>query len=286
MSGVTVRRVSEKTAGRLAARVLSTAVLVPPVLAAAHFGSPWFEGLVVLAALVLAWEWAGLTGAGAVRAAAVGAVLLSALVGAALSGPLLSLIVLALASTLMLTVARVTGSGEMTPKTGRPWAWSAAGVLYIGLPCVALIWLRADPAFGRQTIFWLFALVWAADIGAYAFGRLIGGPRLAPTVSPNKTWAGLIGGVACAGAAGAVTAATLEKGAIAPLVLLSALLGVVEQGGDLAESWVKRRSGAKDASNLIPGHGGLFDRVDGLLAAAGTVAVIGYLSEGGILTWP
>lgn len=213
-------------------RTVSALVLAPPVLAAVHFGWPFFEILIALGALVLAWEWWRIC----------------------------------------------------APAPSRV-SWLAAGLLYIVPPCLALLWLRSDPALGRETLFWLLALVWATDIGAYASGRLIGGPRLAPAISPKKTWAGLIGGACCAGATGAAAAALLGKGALLPLAALSAILAVVSQGGDLLESWVKRRFDTKDSSNLIPGHGGLLDRVDGLLAAAAAVALIDLVAGGKVLEW-
>ena len=164
-------------------------------------------------------------------------------------------------------------------------AWLVAGLIYIAVPCWALLDLRADPAHGQETLLWLFAVVWAADTGAYAFGRLIGGARLAPVISPNKTWSGLIGGIGMAGAAGGVTALILGTPGLFNLAGWSAAIGAVSQAGDLGESWVKRHFGVKDTGAILPGHGGLFDRVDGLLAAAVAVALIEASAKGSILTW-
>ncbi len=164
-------------------------------------------------------------------------------------------------------------------------AWLVAGLIYIAVPCWALLYLRADPAHGRDTLLWLFAVVWAADTGAYAFGRLIGGARLAPVISPNKTWSGLIGGIGMAGAAGGVTALILGTPGLFNLAGWSAAIGAVSQAGDLVESCVKRHFGVKDTGAILPGHGGLFDRVDGLLAAAVAVALIEASTKGSILTW-
>ncbi len=157
---------------------------------------------------------------------------------------------------------------------GGRMGWLIAGAFYIGLPCWALLLIRADPAHGRETLFWLLAVVWASDTGAYAFGRLIGGPKLAPVISPNKTWAGLAGGISMAAVIGVGSAFILDHTAILALAGWSALTGAVSQAGDLVESWVKRHFGVKDTGNLIPGHGGLLDRVDGLLVAALGVAAI------------
>ena len=132
---------------------------------------------------------------------------------------------------------------------------------------------------------WIFAVVWSTDIGAYAIGRGLGGPRLAPHWSPGKTWAGLIGGAGCAALAGWGTARVLGISAVLPLVLVSAGLAIVEQFGDLAESVAKRRFGVKDSSGLIPGHGGLLDRLDGLLAVIPAVALLTLIGGGSVLTW-
>jgi len=151
------------------------------------------------------------------------------------------------------------------------------------LPCVLLLWLGRAEGAGRVTVLWIFAVVWATDIGAYLVGRQIGGPRLAPRWSPRKTWAGLAGGTAGAALAGWATAGALGISPMLPLVLVSAGLAIVGQFGDLAESVAKRRFGVKDSSGLIPGHGGLLDRLDGLLAVVPAVAVLSLI--GGALPW-
>jgi len=149
------------------------------------------------------------------------------------------------------------------------------------LPVLSLVWIRA---LGWQTLLWTLGIVWATDIGAYAAGRAIGGPKLLPRVSPKKTWAGLAGGVLSAALVGAYAARWSGMG-IAGLSLLSAGLAVVAQAGDLAESWVKRYFGVKDSSGIIPGHGGVLDRVDGLLAVAPVVAAVCMALEGGLPEW-
>jgi len=210
-------------------RATSAVVLASATLAAVYWGSPVFDWVVAVGALILAWEWHRLCG-------------------------------------------------------GRP-AWLVGGLLYIVVPCWALLYLRADPATGTATLFWLLAVVWAADTGAYAFGCWIGGPKMSPVVSPKKTWSGLVGGIGSAGVVGALTAILMEKQSFLGLSGWSAAIGGVSQVGDLAESWVKRRFGVKDTGGIIPGHGGLFDRVDGLLAAALAVATISLIGNGGFLTW-
>jgi phosphatidate cytidylyltransferase len=146
-----------------------------------------------------------------------------------------------------------------------------AGLVYVLLPCFALIWFRGATGWGATL--WLFVAVWASDTGAYLLGRLIGGPKLWPAVSPNKTWAGLCGaalGAALIGLAGAF----VMPGGDLRLVLAGAGIGLIGQTGDLFESHVKRRAGAKDSGTLIPGHGGALDRLDSLLFVAPAAAFV------------
>jgi phosphatidate cytidylyltransferase len=168
---------------------------------------------------------------------------------------------------------------------GRAAPWFTLGMVYVLVPCLAIIALRADPAVGLKQILWIVALVIAADTGAYIAGRSIGGPKLAPRISPNKTWAGLGGAVVSAAIVGAITALVLGRPSIVPLTAVSAGLAIVEQAGDLAESAFKRHFGVKDASNIIPGHGGALDRVDGLIAVAAAVAGLNAWIGSSVLTW-
>ena len=147
-----------------------------------------------------------------------------------------------------------------------------------------LLWLAQEWT-GRDLLLWIFAVVWATDIGAYVVGRWLGGPRLAPRWSPRKTWAGLLGGIVCAALAGWVAGHLLGPPSVLPLVLLSAGLAIIGQFGDLAELVAKRRFGVKDSSALIPGHGGLLDRLDGLLAVIPAVALLSLIGGGSILEW-
>jgi phosphatidate cytidylyltransferase len=143
---------------------------------------------------------------------------------------------------------------------------TAFGTFYLGAPAAILLWLREDPRGGAGCVLWLLAVVAATDTLAYAAGRTIGGPRLAPAISPGKTWAGLAGGVFGAALVGAAGGALL--GWFWPSASgLAALLALVAQAGDLFESWLKRRAGRKDSGALLPGHGGILDRIDGLLPA-------------------
>lgn len=153
-------------------------------------------------------------------------------------------------------------------RIARGWGfgWQVAGFLYMLLGALALLWIRDRSADGFDLVLWVFLVTWATDIGAYAAGRAIGGPKLAPSVSPNKTWAGFYGGVAAASLIAGAWA--VAAGLNLVVLLLAPLFAVAAQGGDLFESWMKRRAGVKDSGTLLPGHGGIFDRLDGLLPVA------------------
>ena len=165
---------------------------------------------------------------------------------------------------------------------GRPFSRVLA-VVYSLAAVAALLWLRHQPATGRETVLWIVICVWATDIGAFVVGRAAGGAKLAPRISPGKTWSGLIGGMAWAAVASAATGYAFGLGESVPLAVIGAILAVVGQAGDLLESAAKRRAGVKDSGGLIPGHGGLLDRVDALLAVLVTVALARLLLGGG---WP
>jgi phosphatidate cytidylyltransferase len=157
---------------------------------------------------------------------------------------------------------------------------------------VALIHLRGDASAGLVNVLFLFLTVWASDIGAYAAGRCFGGPKLAPSVSPNKTWSGAAGGLVSAIAVGLAAAyamssaaGTLPPPATGRVLLVAGAIGLLAQAGDFFESWIKRRFKVKDSSSLIPGHGGLLDRLDGVLAAAPAASLLGVLLGPGEALW-
>ena len=170
-------------------------------------------------------------------------------------------------------------------RLSRSPALKIGGLGYLVLACGALLWLRQDPSAGRADVLFLLLVVWAGDIGAYLVGRWIGGPRLAPRISPGKTWSGAIGGLLCAIVAGVLAAQFLANGPTWGAIPIAMLLGVVAQGGDLLESCVKRQLEVKDSSHLIPGHGGLLDRLDGLLAAAPVAALLALTLGRGVVLW-
>ncbi|MBK8907440.1 MAG: phosphatidate cytidylyltransferase [Rhodospirillales bacterium] len=264
-------------------RCLSAVVLAVPVLAAVHFGSPFFEILVVIAGTAVAAEWCRMC---SVRdrlawTAGLGGTIAAAVVAEAWAGWPAAIAVI-VAATLAIHV--LVMQGDRRGQRDRR-GWISAGVTYIGLPSLAIVWLRGDEVGGRDIVLWLLLVVWASDIGAYAAGRTIGGPRLAPRLSPNKTWAGLAGALAAAAAAGAGTAVALGATDVWQVMLISAALGGVAQGGDLLESGIKRRFGVKDTGAWIPGHGGLLDRVDGLMAASVALALIVATGNGSVRPW-
>jgi phosphatidate cytidylyltransferase len=277
---VTTNRASSRSnANPLWLRMISGLVLAPLPVAAIWFGWPWLPLLIGLAAAVMAWEWGRLCRGGQFGRTEIllVAVVLAAVAAAALASPGLALGTALLGAGLVLWAARRTG--DAAPQ------WTAFGALWVALPCVCLLWLAGDGPAGRATLLWLLAVVWATDIGAYAIGRTFGGPRLAPRWSPRKTWAGLAGGTACAALVGWATAAWLGISPAVPLAVVSAGLAIVGQFGDLAESVAKRRFGVKDSSGLIPGHGGLLDRLDGLLAVIPVVALLTLIGGRSLLAW-
>jgi phosphatidate cytidylyltransferase len=281
VSDVTAPPVAERWAEGLRPRVLSALVLMAVALLALEGGPVSFDIITAIGAAVLAWEWTRLCGGGrfgwtgAVQAAAVVAVIAAACLISPLAG--VGLIVAGVIADYI--IARVSRRDH--PR------WIALGIVYIGLPCIALVCLRAGGTAGKGLMWWLLLSVWATDTGAYFVGRAIGGPKLAPRISPKKTWSGLIGGMASAAVIGAIVGLIQDGGAppVVALALGSAILAVVAQGGDLAKSVVKRRFGVKDASRLIPGHGGLLDRVDGVMSAAIVLALWQWSTGGAILAW-
>lgn len=253
----------------LGLRVLSAMVLAPIALGAVWLGGVAFLLLLALAVILMAYEWARLTcgpdwvlDAALIAASGWGALMAVHLSGAPGAGAMFRPLFWA-------GMAILTGmafSCGIAWLRGKPLGWRLAGIPYIAMGPCAMAWLRAQPDMGFLLTLWLLLLVWAMDIGAYFAGRAIGGPKLAPRASPNKTWAGLIGGMTLSGLVGAVFG--LSGAGALTMAIASMVLGGCAQAGDIAESMTKRHFGVKDMSNMIPGHGGVLDRVDGLLFAA------------------
>lgn len=263
------------------ARVGSATVMAAVAIAATLAGVWPFAALIGLGAVVVAWEWGRLVRheQGATMTLAVHAATLAAAAGLGALGKGAAALAALIAGALIIAALR-RGDG-----------WSIAGVFYLGLPVVSLVAIRADPDFGVAAIFYLFAIVWCADTAAFGFGRLIGGPRLAPRISPNKTWSGFAGAVLLPTAVGYLAAPWFGSNSPLMMAVLSFALAVASQIGDLAESAAKRAFGRKDASRLIPGHGGLLDRVDGLIFASCAAAAVALMRDGAhpgqaLLLWP
>jgi phosphatidate cytidylyltransferase len=265
-------------------RALSALVLGPAALACIWLGAEPWTLLIAIAVAVLTWEWVHLCGlrTRVLPGMAVPVAVLAAGILAVAEHSRAALLALAIGWALTWwTAARMRGPD----RPQQPAGWLAAGVLYIGIAGIALIELRHDNYAGRANVLFLFLVVWASDIGAYMAGRAFGGPRLAPAVSPNKTWSGAAGGLASAIIVGVAAAALLAPGGASRAAAVAAMLGVMAQAGDLLESWIKRRFDVKDTSSLIPGHGGLLDRLDGVIAAAPVAALLAFALGQGQPLW-
>jgi phosphatidate cytidylyltransferase len=252
-------------------RVISSVVLIVAVLAVTWFGGVAFRILAAAIAAAMFYEWSAMSRKpGSARyelvAAALLAVVLVALVLGYSAAGVLVLLALSVLATLI--DGRLGGQGF----------WVPAGLAYAGLSGVSLGYLRDADHAGLIAILFLFAVVWATDICAYFVGRSLGGPKLAPSISPGKTQSGALGGAVGGVVAGLLLAAAAGAGNLAVLGVVALVLSIVAQAGDLFESWVKRRHDRKDSGTLIPGHGGVMDRVDGLVAAAFALYVIGWIS--------
>jgi len=246
-------------------RIVAGVAMAVVALAVLWAGSLPFAALVSAVAVVVSWEWGRIVRAGGVDAIFViqaGAVIIAVLLASkGLAGlGLIAVLVAAIISALLAFGER----GHM----------AALGALYAGLPALALVWLRGADMIGMLAVLFVLLSVWTTDTGAYFGGRQIGGPKLMPRVSPNKTWSGLLCGIAAAGIIGAIFAMATNVGLHAGRMAVGGMvLGLVAQAGDLFESALKREYGVKDASALIPGHGGFMDRIDGLAAAAVIAAI-------------
>jgi phosphatidate cytidylyltransferase len=265
----------------LAQRVASGLVMAALAIAAVVLGGWPFVLFWGAAALGVFWEWSAIVadGAVAVRLAGAAALVVAALAAGA-GQPYTALIALA------------GGAGMAAAMCPQRRIWGAAGIVYAGVVVLAPVVLRRDDELGLAAILFLFAVVWATDILGYFIGRAVGGPKLAPQISPKKTWSGACGGALGALAAGvAVVQVVVMPAGFIAVASIALVLSIIAQAGDLFESGVKRRFGVKDAGHVIPGHGGLMDRLDGFLAAAAVAALIGLVRGGpdasarGLLLW-
>jgi phosphatidate cytidylyltransferase len=256
----------------LQVRIISALVLAAAVLAVTWLGGLPFRLLAVLIAGAIFYEWSRMARPGTMLKPLdflPEALMLVFLIALALGEPPARLLaLLAVLVLVAVVVSAMRGGGQ----------WSASGIAYAGLSGFALAMLRDDDRSGLIAVLFLFAVVWATDIFAYFVGRAVGGPKLAPAISPGKTRSGALGGAAGGVVAGLLLAVAAGAGHLAWLGIVALVLSVIAQAGDLFESWVKRRHGRKDSSHLIPGHGGVMDRVDGLVAAAVALYLIGWLA--------
>jgi phosphatidate cytidylyltransferase len=273
---------AKSSGGELALRVCSAVVLAPLALGIAYIGDWAFVLFWTVAAMLVLWEWTALVAGRDQRpilmtggASVLLAIALAASVGSAATGVYEA----RLFAAVTVLVMGMLGAAALAPREQR--AWVAAGIPYAGAIGIAPVVLRSDAVLGFTAIVFLFAIVWATDIFAYFIGRAAGGPKLAPRFSPKKTWSGALGGTAAAVVVAIVIAKTAGLSGLAPIAIIAVLLSIASQAGDLFESLLKRRFGAKDSGHLIPGHGGLMDRLDGFVAAAVLAALIG-LARGGL----
>ena len=265
-------------------RAISGVVMIVAALAATVVGGFPFLVFWGIAAIGVAWEWQRLIGGDKQGVRVTAAVL--ALVAAA---PW-ALYAHARISVLILLAGAVAAGAASDPERR---VRAGVGVLYAGAAMLAPALLRASPTEGLAAILWLFAIVWGTDIGAYFGGRLMGGPKLWPAISPGKTWSGALAGALVSSVLAALTAALTVPGGvrIVPLLELGLVVSALSQAGDLYESALKRRAGVKDSSRLIPGHGGLMDRLDGFIVAAAFAAALAWtrssepLIAPGLLNW-
>jgi phosphatidate cytidylyltransferase len=280
----------ENRARNFALRVASAAVLAPAVLVLTYIGGWPFLALCFLGALGILYEWTLLVARrSAPRILIPGTIALVAgalLVGVAMPNAALIAIAIGAAAAALSSAKESDGAWLF-----RAAGWATGGVVYAGAALLGPALLRREPDWGLTALLLLFGTVWATDIFAFFCGRVLGGPLLWPRISPKKTWSGAIGGLAGGVAAGLGVAYTVGIGKLGIIGAMALLLSVLAQAGDLLESAIKRRFGAKDSGAFIPGHGGLMDRLDGFLVAAFFALVIGALRHGtdapatGLLVW-
>ena len=263
-------------------RVISGAALAALAFGLLWLGGGWAAAFVTALAAAMAWEWRAMTLAPAAPPPAIGAAAVIAVAGAVPAAHLAGVPagLLWLAAALALLAAWDVGAGR-----ARAVPWLLAGGLYIGVACVAFLSLRAFEPYGFQTVFWIVLVVAASDIGGYFAGRLVGGPRLWPAVSPKKTWAGLAGGLGLAFGLGGVFSWATTGTYFQEVCTVSAVAALLAQLGDLAESAAKRHFDVKDSGRLIPGHGGALDRFDGLTAATLVAAAVTHWRGQAVFIW-
>ena len=272
--------VAEQGSRNLLVRVVAALVLAPIAVAIAYAGGWLWTVLVTVMVIGLYLEWLAIVGTARQMRVVVPGVVGLATAGCCLAFGRID-------ASLVLLALGFAGVALFSPERR---GWTATGFGYAAAAQMASVLVRLDQLWGFVALILIFLVVWVTDIGGYFAGRGIGGPKLWPRVSPNKTWAGAVGGFA-ASLVVAAGFAMFGLGRTGPLLVLGAALSIVSQFGDLFESAVKRRFGVKDSSHIIPGHGGLLDRLDGFVAAVVLAAIFGFLRGGvdgvgrGLMVW-
>jgi phosphatidate cytidylyltransferase len=262
----------------LAVRAASAFVLAPIAMLDVWLGGYWYSLFIILLGIMMVREWVAIVHDNDSKQFLLHAAAVVLAATAISPAEAILLIIPALLSIALVFISK-------QPKS----FWSFIGIPYLALPVLALMALRSDDFWGLKAIVWCLIIVWSADTFAYFAGRIIGGPKLAPKLSPKKTWAGMGGAVVGAAVASAAFSTYCEL-PLLPLMAMAAQFAVVEQGGDIFESALKRHHNVKDSGDLIPGHGGVLDRVDGLLAVVLIAGILGYFHNPampafGLLHW-
>jgi len=258
-----------KGSSNLFIRVVAALILAPLTIMVVFAGGWIWILLVTAVAIGLFYEWDGIVNAKRdARIIAIGVIALE-LIGLALW----------FGWTGIAFTTAIVAPTLIAYLSGERRAWNVGGFFYAAAALIASVLVRLDPAVGFYALVYPLLIVWVTDIGGYFAGRGIGGPKLAPRISPKKTWAGAIGGIVLSLVI-ALAATWLGWGRLVPMIAIALVLSIVSQFGDLFESWVKRQFGVKDSSQIIPGHGGLLDRLDGFVAAIVFAALFGYLRGG------
>jgi len=269
---------AELKVSQLKKRIISAVFLIPFVLFVLIFGFPWFDVLIVVSVMIMGFEWGRMAFKERQTLVFISVICLGSGVGVTsiVNGFYFSLVLIV--TFLFLAI----GLFAVIPRNAFV---SLFAFCLIGATGIALIWLRSLAEIGFEIVLWLLVTVWATDTGAYIFGKLFGVRRMAPTISPGKTWVGLVGGVFLAGLWGGLFSIYFSIGTPVLVSTTSVVLAFVSQAGDLTVSMAKRFYKVKDTGNLIPGHGGILDRADGLIWSSPLVAVVISLLGGKIPLW-
>lgn len=278
-NGGSVRRADGFGLSQLNLRIVSALVLGPLAIACIYFGTPWFDALIATAVAIMAWEWARMCCGSALTAESVlaPATVVAGLVVASFGH-------IGVAAPTVLAGGVCVAIVAFALRRDLP-VWAGAGVLLVGLAGIGLVWLRSMGDSGVITVLWLFGAIWLTDTCAYFAGKAVGGPRLAPRISPNKTWAGLLGGVIASAAYSAAWLGWLLPQGTLRAILLGIAVAVIAQLSDLTVSRLKRLAHVKDTGALIPGHGGLLDRADGFLLNGTLIVLLVLLGGKDVIPW-